>query len=500
MRPKIFFWLDNVYPHFGLAKFIQDNFDCELFSIFDIADKPKIFFQKQKLVNFSKTSFYHDHILKSKRTPDLEYLKSVEEKYNIPLLLIALNDRFFNHFNEFYKFSSDEILLILEDEIKLYEKILDDVKPDFLIMFETHQQHNHIFYEICKARNIKILLTTTTRIPSQNKSFHSDMFYLTDEVDKFLPLPDTIHPNSNRKKDSERKSTDYKSDESIPESGSIFKYFSAFIKFLSTNDTNVDSHFTYFGRNKLKVLVKVFFSELRKKYRESFMEKNLDMKIGDNEQFVYFPLHQEQERVLLIGAPFYTHQFEVIQHISKSLPIGYKLYVKDHPVMDVRGWRSVSEMKKIMSLYNVKLLHYSVDSDEIIKKSSLVISIKGSSALQAAFHHKPSIIFENIGLYQLPSIHKLKCITELPDAIRSSIKKKVNSDDLEKYLDATKYDTFESSYMQIHDYFQEEFKVGGYYTNVEIDSQKMITTFEKFSEEFTELALIHIEKIKEFLK
>ena len=357
-----------------------------------------------------------------------------------------------------------------------------------------------LFYEICKARNIKILLTTTTRIPSQNKSFHSDMFYLTDEVDKFLPLPDTIHPNSNRKKDSERKSTDYKSDESIPESGSIFKYFSAFIKFLSTNDTNVDSHFTYFGRNKLKVLVKVFFSELRKKYRESFMEKNLDMKIGDNEQFVYFPLHQEQERVLLIGAPFYTHQFEVIQHISKSLPIGYKLYVKDHPVMDVRGWRSVSEMKKIMSLYNVKLLHYSVDSDEIIKKSSLVISIKGSSALQAAFHHKPSIIFENIGLYQLPSIHKLKCITELPDAIRSSIKKKVNSDDLEKYLDATKYDTFESSYMQIHDYFQEEFKVGGYYTNVEIDSQKMITTFEKFSEEFTELALIHIEKIKEFLK
>ena len=63
MKPKLFFWLDNVYPHFGLAKFIQDNFDCELFSIFDIADKPKIFFQKQKLVNFSKTWFYHDHIL-----------------------------------------------------------------------------------------------------------------------------------------------------------------------------------------------------------------------------------------------------------------------------------------------------------------------------------------------------------------------------------------------------------------------------------------------------
>jgi len=499
MAPKILFWLDSVYPHFGLAKFIQDNLDCELFAIFEIADKPKIFFQNQNLVNFSKTWFYYDHILKSKRKPDIEYLKSIEEKYNIPLLLIALNDRFFNHFNEFYKFSSDEILLILEDEIRLYEKILDDVKPDFLLMFETHQQHNHIFYEICKSRKIKILLTSSTRIPSQNKSVHSDMFYLTDEIDKFLPLPENVDLDMEQK-NSSKKTFDYKNEETIPESGSILKYFSAFIKFLFTNDTNLNTHFTYFGRNKLKVMVKIGLYELRKKYRENFMKYNLEMNINNNELFIYFPLHQEQERVLLIGAPFYTNQFEVIHNIAKSLPVGYKLYVKDHPVMDVRGWRSVEEMKKIMNLYNVRLLHHSVDSDEIIKKSSLVISIKGSSALQAAFQNKPSITFENIGLYQLPSIHKLKCITELPDAIRNSIKKEVNSDDLKKYLDATKQDTFESSYMKIHDYFQKTFKVGGYYTNVEINTQKMTNAFEKFKEEFTELALIHIEKIKEFSK
>ena len=30
-------------------------------------------------------------------------------------------------------------------------------------MHETHQQQNHIFYEICKARKIKILMTTNSR-------------------------------------------------------------------------------------------------------------------------------------------------------------------------------------------------------------------------------------------------------------------------------------------------------------------------------------------------
>ena len=37
-----------------------------------------------------------------------------------------------NEYNEFYKFSREEILSILEDECKLFEKILE-IKPKFLI-------------------------------------------------------------------------------------------------------------------------------------------------------------------------------------------------------------------------------------------------------------------------------------------------------------------------------------------------------------------------------
>jgi hypothetical protein len=190
MKPKLFFWIDTSGVHYGLAKYIQDNFDCELFSIFEMTDKPKIFFESQKLVKFKKIWFYYDYILKIKRKPDLNYLKSIEKKYNIPLWVIAANDRIFNHFNNFYKFSRDEILLILEDGIKLFERVLDEVKPDFLVMFETHQQHNHLFYKICKARNIKILMTIPSRTPvTKDHLPNENMYYLADEHDKFLPLP-----------------------------------------------------------------------------------------------------------------------------------------------------------------------------------------------------------------------------------------------------------------------------------------------------------------------
>ena len=50
-----------------------------MFAIIDTTDRTKSFFQNQKLVNFEKIWFFHDHILRNK-TPDLKYLNSIEEK------------------------------------------------------------------------------------------------------------------------------------------------------------------------------------------------------------------------------------------------------------------------------------------------------------------------------------------------------------------------------------------------------------------------------------
>ena len=49
-------------------------------------------------------------------------------------------------------------MLILEQECKLFEKILDELKPDFIIMTITNVHHDHLFYKICQARGVKILI------------------------------------------------------------------------------------------------------------------------------------------------------------------------------------------------------------------------------------------------------------------------------------------------------------------------------------------------------
>ena len=129
------------------------------------------------------------------------------------------------------------------------------------------------------------------------------------------------------------------------------------------------------------------------------MNKYLSKEIpNDNSKYVYHPLHQEIERGLLLGAPFYSNQFENIKHIANSLPVGYKLIVKEHPNSKTRGWRSVTEMKKIMNLPNVILIHPLANSDQIVDRSELVISIKGSSGIEAALRNKPSIVVGKVGI------------------------------------------------------------------------------------------------------
>jgi len=492
MKKKVLFWIDQSLIHFGIAKFLHEHFDCDMFSIFEITEKPKKFFQNQNIVNFQKIWFLHDYLLNND-TLDIEYLRLIEKKYAINLHLIALNDRLFNELNTYHHFSHDEILLILQNEIKLFEKILDEINPDFIIMPVSHQQHNHIFYKICKSRKIKILMVVDSRIGiDANKKGHvTRRYFIGDDLDPYASLPvETTNSNSNT-------DTIFEKDYDYHFLSSNKKYLKAASKFFITSDKNVNTHYSYLGRQKIKVIFKTFAYELRKKYRSNFMNKNLATKISqDGKKYAYFPLHQEMERALLIGAPFYINQFNHIKHIANSLPVGYKLIVKDHPEMAVRGWRSVDEMKQIMKFPNVILLHPFSNSDEIINQCDLVLSIKGSTGIEAALMKKPSIIFGEVGMYKLSNMILVTSMLELPKIIEQALTQKISEDEIELYKKSVYENSFDFPYYELTTGLEEQFKEGGYYTNVEISQDKMSHFFDKHNEEFSYLIQKFIQKME----
>jgi capsule polysaccharide modification protein KpsS len=238
--------------------------------------------------------------------------------------------------------------------------------------------------------------------------------------------------------------------------------------------------------------------KLRRKRRYSFIENNLETKIKSDEKFIYFPMAVDEERNLLIAAPYYTNQLEVIRHIAKSLPIGFKLYVKENPNQKIRYWRDIEEYKAIMAIPNVSLFQPNVPAETLFQHCSLVISIGGSSGLDAAFYEKPSIIFTDLGYSVLPSVSRINSVTELSRIIRESLLKKVNSEDLDKYLTTIHNNSFDFTIAEFENKYNEFFYNDGHYLSVDIPESKMSDFLEENKMILDKVATEYEKKIDSF--
>ena len=235
---------------------------------------------------------------------------------------------------------------------------------------------------------------------------------------------------------------------------------------------------------------------LKRKCRYSFLTQHSKTGIKNNEKFVFFPLHVQPERYVDISAPFFSNQLELVTNIAKALPPEYKLYVKEHFAMKPLYWRKTSFYKEIVALPNVELIHPSFSPEEIIKKSSLVVSITGTSALQAAFYEKPSIVFAHTIFDEFhPSIRRVKNLEELPNAIRSALKTKVNAIDLNRYIGIIEKESFKYNPHIFENESNPVFE--NIFSDVNISESKMKTFLNHNSKTFEMLASEHIKKIKQ---
>ena len=198
----------------------------------------------------------------------------------------------------------------------------------------------------------------------------------------------------------------------------------------------------------------------------------------------------------MITAPYYTNQLETIIHIAKSLPIDLKLFVKEHPSQRLAGWRSISYYKQILELFNVELLHPSIPNDEVIKKSSLVITISGTSGLEASFYQKPSIILSDVIYSELKSVKRVRNIEELPNAISDALEIKFSIEDLNNYVSKIENSTFNFDHEVIVLKIHNTFYNNGFLVDTEIPISKMKDFLLEIKPYFTELVDSHIQKIQ----
>lgn len=472
LTKKLLFWISEEMMYFSLAKFLQEDLEADYYGIIESHSGVKKFIDEQSVVNFKKTWHFHDHVFFNNKEPDYEYLNEFEKKYHINLSTVSYSERAFHpEFNKFHKFTNNEILNLIERECKLYEQIIDEIQPDIFLANVITRHNNYLLYLLCKSKNIDVLTLESAKFGNR--------FTISNEINKIdnPSLFSSINLSKTRNQEEllhflkqfkPYKGLESKISKKIPR---LEKTKAAFNLFTSRKNPQYSKFYT---RSKSSLLLKgsSLISSIHKKNIENFINKEFEYEIG-TKPFIYFSLTSEPERDLLICAPFFTNQISLITNIAKSIPVGYYLYVKDHPVMEKIGWRTKDFYKQIMNLPNVKLFHPSIPNDELIRKSSLVITVAGTAGFEAAFYKIPSIVFIDADFSVLSSVFTLKNIDNLPNTISKALTTKVDILELDKYVTYVTEHSFEFNRAEYTSDFNNTFYYVGYGKLVDIQSDTM---------------------------
>ena len=137
-------------------------------------------------------------------------------------------------------------------------------------------------------------------------------------------------------------------------------------------------------------------------------------------KFVFFPLHLEPEIALQGLSPEYFFQLTSIACISRDLPAGVVLAVKE--TFAGIGRRPDNFYRQIADLKNVVLLDTMEFGAEVVKEASAVVTINGTAGLEAAQFGKPVIAFGQHNNYAcMDHVHVVEDIHSLRDILAESL-------------------------------------------------------------------------------
>ena len=128
----------------------------------------------------------------------------------------------------------------------------------------------------------------------------------------------------------------------------------------------------------------------------------------NNHRFVFFPLHVEPEAGLQIISPEYFYQLSTIAALSRDLPAGVLLAVKE--AFGNIGRRPANFYEQIADMKNVVLLDTMELGFDVVGQAAAVATISGSAGMEAAVMGKPVIAFGRHNIYNF--LPQVRVVTE----------------------------------------------------------------------------------------
>jgi hypothetical protein len=390
--------------------------------------KTKKFFVSQGINGENVSTVVYDNKEKNSK-PDMDFLRSKEEEYNINLFDIwqIAAPRSKKRLRMTYK----EVLCWMEYIIRGIEKVVNDVKPDYAMIMAISGFQYVIAYKILMKKGVRILELTNARIPSKF-TFDNDLttrwpllVHKYAEIKKKNLNEKTLYSAkkfvNNFRKDPFRIDGSIKFKESF--SNKFIRYIS-YIRILSYRQSipNLKPFFLYPIKDRMMKNSKIFKKPVK------------------GEKYVLYFLQTHPEASTSVRGKWNVNQLALIENLAKSVPCDYKIYVKEHVLGYSR--RPKTYHQEIKQHPQVRLISPTANAIDLIKNSSLVVTITGTIGWEAILLQKPVMTFGDVFYNVFDEIIKVKNISKLPKLVKDNLDKKIDFKKTLQFVEAVQDATF----------------------------------------------------------
>lgn len=348
------------------------------------------------------------------------------------------------------QFTHAELSSIVFGTLFALEQAVEKFKPDCIVTFVPASYGDYLLYLIAQKMGIRFLHLKSTKIKN------------------YFTLSESIYENPthiySRYKENLRIKNDYpfqqeaenflqaSSSEPLQYEGNIHKVKKSFLastKKIISEFLGVVSRYTVrrdmvvIGDNHVPPLLGTFLeNNFRKKRREKMSRKlmasrQFNLENSQTENFVFFPMHSEPEIAISVYGRNHQNQIETIRRMAQSIPLTWKLVIKEHP--RTISYRSRSYYNKILEIPNVYFANPDQHPFYLINSARAVVTISGFVGLESLVLGKPLLILGEVPYDVFPDsmIRKVRDMEFFALELKDLIEKfKVDKDSLNAFVAA----------------------------------------------------------------
>lgn len=335
---------------------------------------------------------------------DLEWLRRREGELGVSLSRMLASERHLLAGRTF-----DQIMRMAEVGLREIAAAYDRAKPDFVFTEDISCFHSYAHFAIARERGIPFWCIGSARLPYRISVYSAGFQHWENVEARYQhhrkhgldPAARELAASYVKAfRDRPRRPTGMDTRARRPGVGKpeVSTFRLAFDRYRADpeNPTTRPPHQLIYQR--LRRMARV---------RASDVLKTFELPI-EGEKYVLYPIHFQPEASTLVQAPMYLNQLALLEDMAKSLPAGYRLYVKEH--LSNRGRRPLDFYAAIRRIPAVRLLGPDTDTWSLIRNAAAIAVITGTMGWEGLLFGKPVVTFGDVFYNAVPHTYRASLV------------------------------------------------------------------------------------------